>query len=189
MTIEYEIKTGHTKQVLKDFIRLREAVRNSHYSLRCFAYGLLFLCSASATLRIKMIWPVLAFVGTILIIFALFQRQLQFIKLYNSDLLAKNHVPITFSFGSREFIITTGKEEEKIQYGEITSFYEDFRNFYVGVKDVDLHVLPKSDFTTGDYQGFNQFLAGKMNNVIGAKYFSMTMKEKIDDFKYRWSNR
>lgn len=70
---------------------------------------------------------------------------------------------LTYSFTEKMLQVYRNDElfEKVNSYQKISSIYTDEKNFYLGVNNEDLYILPKRDFKTGTTEDFLEFITTK----------------------------
>ena len=61
-------------------------------------------------------------------------------------------------------------------YNKVSCFYEDEYNFYLGVNNEDLFLLPRTCFIEGDVEAFASFITGKSGEE--AEFLPVTLKNR-----------
>lgn len=189
MTPVYEVKTTHTKQVLKDFITFSEAVQQKNYAFR---YTTLVVCNV-----------LLAFLGRdkagllitfsalalLTLVFALVRKPIAVSRLANADPNYQNQNVLHFIFGESEFRIDTPVSDtpQTYKYGEIEFMYSDDTYYYININNEDLQMFPKKDFTLGDAEAFYDFMTHKTGKIFLPVKLSWQMK--LDILKQAWEHR
>ncbi|HCR83101.1 MAG TPA: hypothetical protein DIW07_06770 [Lachnospiraceae bacterium] len=179
MSALYKVKTTHTKQVLKDFIKFTYKVKNPKASLRLYTLSGCFFVIAATFKDFKAAMLISAAIGIFIFLFTLFRHKIALFRLKRNDQTYKQQSEILFSFDMGGFIIETNgvSTGEKIKYSKITSFYRDTRNYYIGVNDAELHVLPYSDFKLGNVKDFTAFIKSKTGKEV--MELKIPLKEQI----------
>lgn len=183
MTPVYTIQTKHTKEVLEAFIKFTYRVKSGNMTFRLCLFGSGFLMIAYMV-RDTLI-PMIGFglLGLLVLFFAFMRKNIAFQKLSQNDPNYQSGSEIIFTFGHGNFTVEGVEKQDKqqIQYGQVSSIYQDEDYFYLGVNNEDMHVLPKRDFTEGSPERFGEFVAGKSNHkVIPVK---VPFKERIAEAK------
>lgn len=163
MTVVYEVRTRHTKQVLKDFIIFREAIQNIHVNFRLIVLGICGLTLAYIGKDISKFSYVCVGFAALMFLFALVRRPWGVAKLGASDKLYQRQDELQLLFGEKEFQVNNlGLNEElHIKYGEVEYMYADENYYYISVNNEDLYMLPKGDFTMGTADSFYNFMMHK----------------------------
>ena len=181
MTPVYEVRTKHTKEVLKDFITFRENVRNVHVTFRLV---MLAVCSVTLTYIGRDI-PGLFYTFLVLTIlfggFAIIRKPLALSKLAKADSLYQNGSELHFIFGESEFRVENGDvgDVQRFKYGEVEFMYADHKYFYINVNNEDQYMLPKTDFTLGEPEKYYDFMMHKTGKIFQPVKLSWKMKGGI----------
>lgn len=175
----YKVETRHTRQVLKDFIKFTYKVKNPRASLRLYTLSGCFFVLAAALKGLTTQMIIFAAIGIALFLFTLFRHEIAISKLAKNDLNYQNQSDIIFSFGMNGFVIEnkTIPSEEKLKYSQVTDFYRDIRNYYIGVNNEELHILPRLDFKLGNENEFAAFMKARTNKEITE--LKIPWKEKL----------
>ena len=175
----YKVETRHTRQVLKDFIKFTYKVKNPRASLRLYTLSGCFFVLAAALKGLTTQMIIFAAIGIALFLFTLFRHEIAISKLAKNDPNYQNQSDIIFSFGMNGFVIEnkTITSEEKLKYSQVTDFYRDTRNYYIGVNNEELHILPHLDFKLGKENEFAAFMKARTNKEVTELKFSL--KEKL----------
>lgn len=179
MSALYKVKTKHTKQVLKDFIKFTYKVKNPKASIRLYTLAGCFFVMA-ATFKASGTGALIsAAIGGLIFLFTLLRHKIALLRLEKNDPIYKQQSEILFIFDMGGFIIETDgvSGEEKINYSEVTSFYKDTRNYYIGINDEELHILPYSDFKLGSIKDFAVFIKSKSQKEV--MELKVPLKEQI----------
>ena len=169
MTPIYEVHTKHTKQVLKDFIRFSVRINSPSVMFRLSIFALCFYTIAYILRNTSIVAVVITrILGTLLLGFALFRNQISFMKLAKEDKDYQQQSEIKMIFGHAEFIIYDANHPQgvHVQYGEVSQLYGDDTNFYIGVNNETLHVVPKRDLVQGSPEKFYDFLQNQTGKQI-----------------------
>lgn len=179
MVALYKVATRHTKQVLKDFIKFTYKVKNPKANLRLYTLAGCFFVISAAYRELKTEMIVCASLGILILLFTFFRHEIAFFRLAKSDPNYKQQSEIIFSFDMGEFAIQTDGivSPEKLKYSQITSFYKDSRNYYIGINNEELHILPYSDFQLGNVKEFSAFIKGKVKKEVVE--LKVPLKEQI----------
>lgn len=188
MTNVYEVHTKHTKKVLNDFITFSTKVNNPTGTFRMSVFALCFFTLAFFLGKERMTAAIiLGAIGALLLVFILFRRKISFVKLSKEDKDYQSQSEIKLMFGYPEFIVVDANHPEgvHIKYNEISSLYDDKENYFIGVNNETLHVIPMTAFVEGkaeDFRGFIEEQAKKtmLPTVIPWKMRIQMMKELRD---------
>lgn len=179
MTPIYKVRSKHTKEVLKDFIKLSYKVKNPRTGLLlCLFAGCFFILAVAFKTVPSAAWTC-GIIGALILIFAVARHYIAFAKLASVDENYKNQTDICFTFGQGGFTVENAEHQgiEDERYGEISGCYKDKRNYFIAMNNEELYVLPFGDFNMGDPVEFEKFLCDKTKKqVIATK---MPLRERI----------
>lgn len=174
MTILYEVKTGHTKKVLKAFARLYNENRKESKKIM-FQYVILAVCLFMLPRAFKM--PGYGYVicwglGILVVILALARDYLTYLGLLRQDKYYIEGTEILMSFGYSAFSVQDD-EKKTYKYHLIRDMYVDNDIYYLHLEDDDLFLIPKGDFVKGtadDFCKFMQCATGKTFEEVGSSF-------------------
>ncbi|MGL6197614.1 MAG: YcxB family protein [Lachnospiraceae bacterium] len=168
MTILYKVVTGHTREVLEDFVNFTYRVKypKGRFRLCVLGAGLLIL-SLYAT-KIPAFMYIFAVLGVTILGFALVRPFLAVRRLSRNDELYLKQSGIEFVFGQSGLEVYNELEKKKsiVKYGEITAVYKDKRNYLLSINNEQLHFVPYRDFCIGDAVHFQKFIEDKTNKTV-----------------------
>lgn len=181
MTPVYEVKTKHTKEVLKDYINFKEAVTHSHVTFRLVMLG---VCSLTlAFVGRDMAWALYGGVilGVLFLVFAASRKTIAVSKLAEADTNYQKQSELHFVFGESEFRVENKDvgDQQRLKYGEVEYMYADDKYYYVNTNNEDMHVLPKADFTLGSAADFYDFMMHKTSKDFLPVKLNWAMKKGI----------
>lgn len=188
MTPVYEVKTKHTDDVLRAFIKFSNGMNHGNVTFRLCLLGFCFGLIGMAFRGNKSMYVWMA-IGIAVILFALFRTRISFAKLAKNDPNYQNGSGISFLFGHSEFEVKNDekKEIQHLKYGEITGAYKDKEYYYISVNNEDLHILPLKDFTMGSAEAFDGFLSAKIKKDLMP--VNLPLKEKFRLMKLAQAER
>lgn len=189
MTPVYEVRTKHTKEVLKDFIAFREAVKKAHVDFRLFMLG---VCSVTVAIMARDMKGFLYTFSVLAILFfgfLLIRKPLALSKLEKADENYQRQSELYFMFGESGFRVTNEDigDEKRFKYGDIAFMYSDSKYYYINTNNEDLHMLPAADFVLGDPADFKEFVEHKTNQTIQPVKLPWRVKWGI--IKQAWAMR
>lgn len=159
MTILYEVKTKHTKEVLKAFVKFDGANRNDKAKIM-LRYGVLAALFFALPKAFEMppVCDVISWgVGFAVVAMALAKDYLNYVNLLQKDRLYLSGTEIRMSFGLSAFEVQDD-EKNTYKYHLIKKMYEDKQMFYLHMEEGDLFIIPREDFVQGDPDEFREFL-------------------------------
>ncbi|MGN0351243.1 MAG: YcxB family protein [Roseburia sp.] len=159
MTILYEVKTGHTKKVVKAFVKFYDGIRKDKTKIMLrygVLAGLFFLIPRALEMPVAG-YVICWFIGILVVILAFSKNWLNYMNMLHQDKYYQKGIEIVISFGLSAFEV---KDEEKnvYKYHLIKNMYDDKEMFYLHMEDGDLFIIPKEDFTVGSPEDFRDFL-------------------------------
>jgi hypothetical protein len=157
MTILYEVKTGHTRKVLKAFSKLYMEMGNS----RKVMFRMAILAAILFTLPRAMKAPDYGYwicwgFGVFVVLLALARPKISYWSILYQDQYYRENREIRMSFGHSGFQVDDGAVN-KYRYAQIQELYADAEMYYLHMDDGDLFVLPKEDFVQGSPEAFYDF--------------------------------
>lgn len=181
MTPVYEVRTKHTKEVLKDFIDFREDVAHSRVTFQLIMMG---ICSWTlAFVGREMNWALYGgiIVGIIFFAFAAVRKKIAVSRLAAADTNYQNQSEIHFIFGESEFRVENqdAGDEQRFKYGEVEYMYADNKYYFINANNEDMHMIPKGDFTLGSAEAFYDFMMHKTKKDFLPVKLSWSMKKGI----------
>jgi hypothetical protein len=175
MTVLYEVKTGHTKEVLKAYTKIFLKMENwkMMFYFGTFA-AVFFLFPRAFTVPAVCKWISWG-VGALLILFAVVRPYLIYSNMMAKDKYFQNRTEITMSFGNSAFEVTDD-EKRTYKYHTIKSLFMDDKMLYLEMEDRDLFIVPKQDFVQGTAEQFCDFM-------------ERTVEKRFEDFNERFKLR
>lgn len=164
MNERFIIETQKTAETIKDFVLFKRRAQNSHATFHlCIISGGLIAMGYSSYAQDATAGINFLLIGLILLIFALFRHYPTISKFKKVDQAYLEKWALTYTFtNSRMSVYRNGELFENLgSYHNISSFYADEKNFYLGIKNEDMYVLPKRDFTTGTPEEFLSYISQK----------------------------
>ena len=163
----YVVYTKRDTELMKTFIRFDNRVRHPRMGVNMGVVGVLLLLMPVIVKDMGLTGKIIAVcVGTLLLSIALFRVHISVSMMRNNPEVKENE-EISYLFGN------SGIRAQKIDgiedmgyYKTVYHLWEDESNYYVGLDNDDLLILPKANFEEGDTKEFRDFLLEKS----GAKY-------------------
>lgn len=196
MSARYRVKTKHTKELLKDFVKFSFRVNHPKTTLRLCIIGVGFLIIGAGMARGSLaMWLCLA-IGVFLCIFAFTRHHIGVMQLKGNDEVYKNDWEVDTSFFDGEIRIKNSGDSKGFSksYKEVAALYMDEKNYYIGIEGDDLYPLPRKSFVEGKQEEFEKFIKEKtgkkmmyvpfkMKNKFAIIRENMKAKEKEHDLK------
>lgn len=194
MSVKYEIEMKKDEKVLEDFIlftyRANAPGRTGVMALP--ALGLMLIGYMEWKDRTPVGIAILLF-GFVWLLFVCFRHKIALRSLKRVDEAYKNKMKLVYKLRGNYIYVSKNDEAEEIMgsYSQISCFYEDEDNFYIGINNEELCLFPKSCFVSGDLEAFVayiekksgeqcEFLPRKMKN----KWMMLRIKAKKKEEEY-----
>lgn len=163
----YVVYTKRDTELMKTFIRFDNRVRHPRMGVNMGLVGVLLLLVPVILKDTGTTGKIIAVcVGALLLSIALFRVHIS-VNMMKGNPEVKENEEITYLFGN------SGIRAQRIDgiedmgyYKTVYHLWEDEGNYYVGLDNDDLLILPKANFVEGDTKVFREFLLEKS----GAKY-------------------
>lgn len=163
----YVVYTKRDTELMKTFIRFDNRVRHPRMGVNMGLVGELLLLVPVILKDTGTTGKIIAVcVGALLLSIALFRVHIS-VNMMKGNPEVKENEEITYLFGnSGIWAQRIDGIEDMGYYKTVYHLWEDEDNYYVGLDNDDLLILPKANFKEGDSESFRDFLLDKS----GAKY-------------------
>lgn len=163
----YVVYTKRDTELMKTFIRFDNRVRHPRMGVNMGLVGVLLLLVPVILKDTGTTGKIIAVcVGALLFSIALFRVHIS-VNMMKGNPEVKENEEITYLFGnSGIWAQRIDGIEDMGYYKTVYHLWEDEDNYYVGLDNDDLLILPKANFKEGDSESFRDFLLDKS----GAKY-------------------
>ena len=155
----YQVKTKRDSDVIKAYITFTYRVLHPGVSGRLIFIGLLI---AAPAIVLKILWlRILCLVlGGLCILLGLFRQYISLALTKSKDEAYKNGTEFSYDFTQSDAAFYADDElfSSISKYKDITSFFYDDDFYYLGIRNKDFFILPKSRFTIGDAAEFEDFI-------------------------------
>ncbi len=162
----YQIKTKRDSDVIKAFITFTYRVLHPGVTGRLIFIGILI---AAPAIIAKAMWlKILCLtVGGLLVLLGLFRQYISLAITKSKDAAYINGTDFTYNFTQTDAAFYADDQifSTISKYKDITSFYYDDDFYYLGIRNKDFFVLPKSRFTIGDPSEFEDFIYKKSHRT------------------------
>lgn len=182
MTVLFEVKTGHTKKVLKAFAKLH-SMNGSNNKRMMLQYGVF----AAFFLMIPRIFEMQGYgryiswaVGVLIVIAAFKRDYLTYLILQSRDIYFRNGVEIRMSFGNSAFTVRDGRENT-YRYDGIEKLYKNDDVFFLHMDNGDVFCVPVEDFVQGAPDEFARYL--QLNTGKEFEKINLTLGERFDKYQ------
>lgn len=159
----YQVKTKRDSGVIKAYITFTYRIMHPGVSARLMLYGLLVALPGIFFFK-DLYWRVFfTGIGVLLILLGLFRQYISLWMTKRNDPDYQSGAEFTYNFtNSNAAFLKNGERFSGFgTYKDITGFYHDDSYLYMGLKSKELIVIPKSAFTIGDSDSFEEFIYKK----------------------------
>lgn len=184
MTELYEVRTGHTKTVLKGFAKLQAGNSSKRLMFRFSMLALILFTLPRALKAPTYGYAICWGFAFLVILIAICRPQIAYLNFLARDTYYKNGTPITITFGHSQFVVDDGNTES-YKYYSIEKLYADKDLFYLHVGDGNLFVFERSSFISGTADEFYDFMqrsTGKefmpVNPTLKQRWFQLRQDMK-----------
>lgn len=195
MENKFKVVMKKDEEVLRDFILFRERANNSSgkFKMIVFGIGLIVIGALAAKGGRPAAGCIIDAAGIAMVVFALFIHNIAVMRLKKADIAYKNQTELSYVFTNSGIYVY--ENEELMQcikgYARVSCLYEDEKNFYVGIDNEDLFLLPKKVFIEGDTASFIKFMETKSQELsvflpttVKNRWMVHRMKQKQADAEY-----
>ena len=155
----YQVKTKRDSDVIKAFITFNYRAFHPGVTGRLILFGILIALPA---IIVQQVWLKAACiaVGLFLILLGLFRQYISLALTKRNDEAYKNGTEFTYDFtlNDARFYSDDNLTSSISKYKEIIDFFYDDDYYYLGIRNRDFFILPKSRFTKGDPAEFADFI-------------------------------
>ena len=155
----YQVKTKRDADVIKAYITFTYRVLHPGITGRLIFAGILIAAPAviAKALWLKIMCIV---VGGLLILLGLFRQYISLALTKSKDEAYIKGTEFTYNFTLTDAAFYADGQlfSTLSKYKDITSFYYDDDFYYLGIRNKDFFILPKSRFTIGDASEFEDFI-------------------------------
>lgn len=185
MSVIYKVRTKHTQELLKDFVKFSFRVNHPKATLQLCVIGVgLTIIGMAMEKGSTGMWVSLV-VGILICVFAFTRHHIGIMRLKGNDDIYKNDWEVEVSFSNHEIRIWNSGEEKVISepYRKVAALYMDEKNYYIGIEGDNLYPLPRKAFVEGDQESFEDFIRRKTNQKI--LYAPIKIKNKFTIIRER----
>ncbi len=178
MEAVYEVKTKHSDEMLKKYVKFQY---NVLMPTKRFQSILTILVLAAVTAFMPgnfWKWILLAFTA-IMILNVLTESMREVGGLKRSDPGYMNQSVITYRFYQDKAEMESPEIKEKITftYGDIAEIYRDETFYYIRIPGKGIHMFPRNDITVGDSERFGEFLRNRTGLTM--QWADLNIKQRI----------
>jgi hypothetical protein len=179
MEAKFRIKMKKNSRVLEDFILFTYRAKGGNRTKMglILAVGM-FAIAYMALKDGEKIGYAIAGLGVFGLIFTLFRHKIALIRLKKADVAYKNQTELEYVFTNGSiYVYEDGELAMNVgSYSRVSCLYEDEFNFYLGVNNEDLFLLPRTCFEVGNADEFVEFVTGKSGEE--AEFLPVTWKNR-----------
>ena len=178
METKFKVIMKKNDEVLKDFISFTYRAKGAmtRYKMRIHALGLVIIGVLAIRDDNVVAGTIIGIIGITFLVVSFFLSKIAMTKLKAADLAYQNQTELTYAFtNSSIYVYENGELSQNVgSYNNVSCFYGDEKNYYVGVNNEDLYLLPKKSFVEGDAEEFLEFVEKKS----GEQYEFLPLKLK-----------
>ena len=159
----YKVKTKRDSGVLKAYITFTYRMLHPGVSARLMLYGLIVALPGIFFFK-DLYWKIFfTGIGVLMILLGLFRQYISLWMTKRNDPDYKSGAEFTYNFtvNDADFLKDGVRFSGIDKYKDITGFYHDDSYLYMGMKNKEIIVIPKSAFTVGDSDSFEEFIYKK----------------------------
>lgn len=179
MEKRFKIETYKTPEILQDFILFTYRVKNPGGTMKMvvLSAGLLVI-GYLAAMEKPQVGIVFYLLGGAALLFSVFKHKIALVQLKKADVAYKEQTKLGYEFtNSGIYVYKNDVLDENVGgYSHVTCLYGDEKNYYVGINNEDLFLLPRKDFVEGDEAEFTAFIEKKSNEKY--EFVPATLKNK-----------
>ena len=178
METKFKVVMRKDDEVLRDFISFTYRAQGAiqRYKMRVLAVGLAVIGFLAGRDDHIIAGAIMFGLGMAFLVASFFLSQIAVAKLKKADIAYQKQTELTYAFTNGGlYVYEDGELSQNVgSYSKVTCFYGDEKNYYVGVNNDDLYLLPKKRFVEGDAEAFLEFV----ENKSGEKYEFLPLKVK-----------
>ncbi|MBR3125566.1 MAG: YcxB family protein [Mogibacterium sp.] len=159
----YQVKTKRDSGVLKAYITFTYRMLHPGVSARLMLYGLIIALPGIFYFK-DLYWKIFfTGIGVLMILLGMFRQYISLWMTKRNDPDYKSGAEFTYNFtvNDADFLKDGVRFSGIGKYKDITGFYHDDSYLYMGMKNKEIIVIPKSAFTIGDSDSFEEFIYKK----------------------------
>ncbi len=159
----YQVRTKRDSGVIKAYITFTYRMLHPGVSARLMLYGLIVALPGIFFFK-DLYWRIFfTGIGVLMILLGLFRQYISLWMTKRNDPDYKSGAEFTYDFTEKDAdFLKNGERFSGIgKYKDITGFYHDDSYLYMGMKNKEIIVIPKDNFTIGDSASFEEFIYKK----------------------------
>ena len=162
METKFKVVMKKDDEIMKDFLSFtyRAQGQANRMKLYIFAIGMLVIGWLAARGGNTTMGNIIAVVGILMVLTGLVLPKIALARMKKSDEGYKTGTEYTYVFASGSmYIYENGELAQNVGgYRQVSCFYGDEKNYYVGINNDDLYLLPMKNFVEGDPNEFIDFI-------------------------------
>ena len=162
METKFKVIMKRDDEAMKDFLsfRYRAQGQANRAKLYIFAIGMLAIGYFAAKGGNVTMGNIIAVVGILMVLSGLVLPKIALSRMKKMDEAYKAKKEFTYVFAKGSMYVYENEElSQNIgSYRQVSCFYEDEKNYYLGINNDDLYVLPRKGFVEGNPDEFVEFI-------------------------------
>lgn len=185
METKFRVRMKKDAKVLQDFILFTYRATGNRTGRGIFLSAGLFFIAYFAIRDSGAVGYVIGGAGVLLLLFTLFRHKIALVRLKKADVAYKNQTELEYAFTNGNiYVYENGELETTVGgYSHVSCLYEDEYNFYLGVNNEDLYLLPRHSFVEGDVNEFVAFIEGKSSEEC--EFLPVTLKNRWIVYRHK----
>lgn len=185
METKFKVVMKKDDKAMKEFLSFtyRAKGQMNRAKLYVFAVGMLIIGYMAAGDDNVIAGNIFALVGIVMILMGLILPKVALARLKKTDEAYKKGTEFTYVFASGSmYVYEDGELAQNVGgYKQVTCFYGDEKNYYLGINNDDLYLLPMKNFIEGNPEEFIDFI----QKVSDESYEFLPAELKNRWIKYR----
>lgn len=162
METKFKVVMTKNDEIMKDFLSFtyRAQGQMQRAKLYVFAVGMIWIGYFAGKGGKVTSGIIIAGVGIAMVLLGLILPKIALSRLKKTDETYNKKTELTYVFASGSmYIYEDGELAQNVGgYRQVTCFYGDEKNYYVGLNNDDLYLLPKKCFVEGEPEEFVDFI-------------------------------
>lgn len=185
---KYIASVKRDEKLLKTFVKFSNQARHPRTTVYMITVGVMLVALPIVNKEIALPGVIICYVmGALMVLMGMFRHYIGMYML-KSNPETKLGEEITYIFGNTDIKTDKAGVLEKLgSYSKVYRLWEDEKNFYIGINEDDLVVLPKENFEVGDTGMFRDFILDKSGAIFTwqPKRIDNVIKHNINQFKWK----
>ena len=195
METKFKVVMRKNDEIMKDFLSFTYRAQGGmkRAKLYILAVGMLMIGWLAARGGDVKAGSIIALVGVLMSLMGLVLPKIALAQMKKADLGYKQGTEYEYVFASGSmYVYENGELAQNVGgYRQVTCFYGDEKNYYVGINNDDLYLLPMKNFVEGDPEAFIdfiQYLSDETYEFLPAtlkkRWMLYRAKQKIKEAEY-----